>query len=46
VLGLLILTLRGQGRGQPLPFGPYLAAAGWIVLLWGEPISAVILTTL
>ena len=46
VLGLLILTLRGQGRGQPLPFGPYLAAAGWIVLLWGEPISAVILPTL
>lgn len=46
VLGLLILTLRGQGRSQPLPFGPYLAAAGWIVLLWGEPISALILPTL
>jgi leader peptidase (prepilin peptidase)/N-methyltransferase len=46
VLGVLILTLRGQGRGQPLPFGPYLAAAGWIVLLWGDSISAVILPSL
>lgn len=46
VLGVLILTLRGQGRGQPLPFGPYLAAAGWIVLLWGEEIGALILPTI
>jgi leader peptidase (prepilin peptidase)/N-methyltransferase len=46
VLGVLILTLRGQGRGQPLPFGPYLAAAGWIILLWGDSISAVILPSL
>ncbi|MEE4280250.1 MAG: A24 family peptidase [Halieaceae bacterium] len=36
VLGILILSLRGQSRSQPLPFGPYLAAAGWIVLLWGD----------
>jgi leader peptidase (prepilin peptidase)/N-methyltransferase len=40
VLGLIILALRGQGRSQPLPFGPYLAAAGWISLLWGHQISA------
>jgi hypothetical protein len=40
VLGVLILALRGQGRSQPLPFGPYLAAAGWISLLWGGEISA------
>jgi leader peptidase (prepilin peptidase)/N-methyltransferase len=42
VVGVLILSLRGQGRSQPLPFGPYLAAAGWITLLWGESISALI----
>lgn len=39
VLGVLILGLSGRGRSHPLPFGPYLAAAGWITLLWGERIS-------
>lgn len=43
VLGALILTLRGQGRSQPLPFGPYLAAAGWVCLLWDPPRLAVLL---
>ncbi len=43
VLGMAILALRRQGRSQPLPFGPYLAAAGWIVLLWGDEISALIM---
>ncbi|MEM1188713.1 MAG: A24 family peptidase [Pseudomonadota bacterium] len=43
VLGMLILALRRQGRSQPLPFGPYLAAAGWIVLLWGDAISAAVM---
>jgi leader peptidase (prepilin peptidase)/N-methyltransferase len=42
VLGILILSLRGQGRSQPLPFGPYLAAAGWIALLWGDRVSALL----
>ena len=36
-IGLLI---RGHERSRPIPFGPYLAAAGWIALLWGEPITA------
>ncbi len=43
VLGIVILTLRGQGRSQPLPFGPYLAAAGWICLLWGDSLAALLL---
>ena len=43
VLGALILTLRGQGRSQPLPFGPYLATAGWMCLLWDPPRLAVLL---
>jgi leader peptidase (prepilin peptidase)/N-methyltransferase len=30
----LILTHRQQ-RGTPMPFGPFLAAAGWIALMWG-----------
>lgn len=32
------LLIRGHERSQPIPFGPYLAGAGWIALLWGEPI--------
>lgn len=36
VVGILLITLRGRDRQLPIPFGPYLAAAGWIALLWGQ----------
>ncbi len=39
VVGVALILLRGRGRNQPLPFGPFLAAAGWITLLWGEAIN-------
>lgn len=39
VLGVLILKLRRAERGTPIPFGPFLAIAGWIALLWGEQIT-------
>nr|MBP6583987.1 prepilin peptidase [Chromatiaceae bacterium] len=39
IIGLALLARRGQDRHTPLPFGPYLAAAGWIALLWGEGIN-------
>jgi leader peptidase (prepilin peptidase)/N-methyltransferase len=32
--GALILSRRAQ-RGNPIPFGPFLAAAGWIAMMWG-----------
>lgn len=35
----LILARRGR-RDRPIPFGPFLAAAGWLALLWGEDLSA------
>ncbi|MFO1394852.1 MAG: A24 family peptidase [Steroidobacteraceae bacterium] len=35
VIGLSMIVLRGRGRDVPIPFGPYLAAAGWIALMWG-----------
>jgi leader peptidase (prepilin peptidase)/N-methyltransferase len=38
VVGIVLVVLRRQGRDVPLPFGPYLAAAGWIALLWGPPL--------
>jgi leader peptidase (prepilin peptidase) / N-methyltransferase len=39
VLGALLLTLAGRDRAQPIPFGPFLATAGWISLLWGQSIN-------
>ncbi len=39
ICGLAVILLRGRARGAPLPFGPFLAAAGWITLLWGETIN-------
>jgi len=35
-----LIALRRHERSVPIPFGPYLAAAGWIALLWGEQINA------
>ena len=39
VLGLLVLRLRNAETSTPIPFGPYLAVAGWIALLWGDQIT-------
>jgi leader peptidase (prepilin peptidase)/N-methyltransferase len=40
VVGITLIALRRHGRDVPIPFGPYLAAAGWIALLWGARINA------
>jgi len=34
-LGVLMIVLRGRDRAAPMPFGPYLAAAGWLAMLYG-----------
>jgi leader peptidase (prepilin peptidase)/N-methyltransferase len=39
ILGLITLRLRKAESGTPIPFGPYLAIAGWIALLWGGQIT-------
>ncbi len=36
VLGILLIMLRGRDRAAPMPFGPYLAAAGWLAMLYGD----------
>ncbi|MEM9207841.1 MAG: A24 family peptidase [Pseudomonadota bacterium] len=38
VIGVAMIALRGHDRNIPIPFGPYLAAAGWIAMLYGEQI--------
>lgn len=40
ILGVVLLRLRGQDRHTPFPFGPFLAIAGWIAVLWGQPMTA------
>jgi len=34
-VGIALMAARRLGRGVPIPFGPYLAGAAWIALLWG-----------
>ncbi len=38
VVGSIWLMTKGRDQGTPIPFGPYLAIAGWIVFLWGDDI--------
>lgn len=40
VIGIVILRLQRNGYSNPIPFGPYLAAAGWVALIWGEQITS------
>ncbi|SVE29791.1 uncharacterized protein METZ01_LOCUS482645, partial [marine metagenome] len=39
VIGVSIILFAGHDRKQAIPFGPYLAMAGWIALVWGPEIS-------
>ncbi|HVI25623.1 MAG TPA: A24 family peptidase [Xanthomonadaceae bacterium] len=35
IVGSVWLAAKGRDRATPIPFGPYLAVAGWIVFFWG-----------
>ena len=39
VVGITLIVTGRQERTVPIPFGPYLAAAGWIMLMWGSDIN-------
>lgn len=39
VVNIGLILLRNRDRSQPIPFGPYLAGAGWLTMLWGESIK-------
>ena len=39
VIGILYLSLKNKEHNQPIPFGPYLAIAGWITFLYGDRIA-------
>jgi leader peptidase (prepilin peptidase)/N-methyltransferase len=36
IVGIGLIVFGGRSRQATIPFGPYLAAAGWIALLWGQ----------
>ena len=38
IIGIAMIVFRGRDRQLPIPFGPYLAAAGWVTMLYGETI--------
>ncbi|MBS0375454.1 MAG: prepilin peptidase [Proteobacteria bacterium] len=40
VLGVLLIVLRRHAREVPIPFGPYLAIAGWIVMMGSHQLVA------
>ncbi len=43
VVGVVLIALARRGREVPIPFGPYLAAAGFITLLYGGPVLRILL---
>jgi len=38
IVGITLMLFKNHQKEQGIPFGPYLAIAGWITLLWGEGI--------
>ncbi|WP_374358490.1 A24 family peptidase [Pseudoduganella danionis] len=40
VVGICLIVFRRHGRNQPIPFGPYLAAAGLLAMMHGHELSA------
>ena len=39
VVGITLVLLKLQDRTKPIPFGPYLAAAAWIAMLFGNDLT-------
>ena len=39
IVGICLIVLARHGRNVPIPFGPYLAAAGLIALFWGQTLT-------
>ncbi len=39
IIGIAMLSAQKKGLDKAIPFGPYLAIAGWICLLWGQQIG-------
>lgn len=40
ILGLIMILAKRSDKSMPIPFGPFLAGAGFIILIWGPQISS------
>jgi leader peptidase (prepilin peptidase)/N-methyltransferase len=38
-----MILFMGHDRRLPIPFGPFLAASGWVALIWGDRLNALYL---
>lgn len=38
-VGIGLIVVLGRDRNIPIPFGPYLAAGGWVALFWGDELT-------
>ncbi len=45
IIGTSMVIFVKRDKSTPIPFGPYLAIAGWIALLWGDKINSLYLTS-
>ena len=39
VVGIILIVFKLHDKSKPIPFGPYLAGAGWVALLWGNQLN-------
>ncbi len=46
VIGISLIVFRQHNKDHPIPYGPYLAIAGWIALVWGQQINETYLNTM
>jgi len=40
------VLFRQHDASRPIPFGPYLAAAGWLAMIWGDNINRLYLDSI
>lgn len=46
IIGVGMIVLRQHDVSRPIPFGPYLAAAGWLAMVWGDAINRLYLESI
>lgn len=45
IIGISLMLLKKTESDQAIPFGPYIAIAGWIAMIWGEQINTAYLSS-
>jgi len=45
IIGLAMIIFKGRDKAAAFPFGPYLAIAGWITLIWGKELTGLYLNS-